>query len=131
MTIFNDIDWLQFAKDEFGAKNIGGGDFYYLLQTMLSEKRMSFPQLLSGAARGMGCTVHEGLSYSLDQDWDDPSSFNEVVFFVGDVESSTLNVADYLELIEIASNAYLSFFPDDAEEVRRNFEKIVSRYRGK
>ncbi|MDQ1835618.1 hypothetical protein [Massilia scottii] len=123
-----DENWLAIVKEAFDEKGAGGRDFYYLLNTMLSEGKMTFPQLVLDAGGGIGCTVHEGLSYSLDQDWDDSDFFNEVVFFVGEMESSKLSVCEYIHLIKVASDAYCSHFPIDSEAVARNVARLICRY---
>ncbi|MDM5182174.1 hypothetical protein PO883_33940 [Massilia sp. DJPM01] len=124
----NDENWLVTVKAAFDEKGAGGGDFYYLLNTMLNEGKMAFPQLVLDASGGIGCNVHEGLSYSLDQDWDDSDFFGEVVFFVGEMESSKLSVGEYIHLIKVASDAYCSHFPIDSEAVARNVARLISRY---
>lgn len=74
-------NWLQSVKDQFNEKGVGGGDLYYLLETMIPEGKMTFPQFLSDAGLGQSCKMHEGLSMSLDQDWDNSEAFDEVNFF--------------------------------------------------
>ncbi|MDQ1816773.1 hypothetical protein RBA41_26065 [Massilia sp. CCM 9210] len=125
----NDERWLFFVKDEFDARGAGGGDFYYLLQTMLKEEEQTFPQLVFDASSGCGCTVHEGLSYSLDQDWDCPDLFDEVVFFIGDIESSKLSIGEYVDLIKASSDAYCFYFQSDLGAVMKNVERLICRYK--
>lgn len=127
--MLHDQEWLLTIKENFDEKGAGGSDFYYLLQTMLNEKKFTFPRLVFDASNGIGCTVHEGLSYALDQDWDHPDDFNEVNFFIGEIESSKLSVDEYIYLMKIASEAYLSFFSIDTESVKRNLERLIFRYR--
>ena len=128
MTNENETNWLKSVKDKFIAEGPGGGDFLYLLEIILSEGNANFIQILNQAANGHGCIAHEGLSYSLDQDWDDPSLFDEVTFFVGDNESSTLSINKYLSLIDVACQAYISLFPNEKEIVSENFNRISHRY---
>ncbi len=122
--------WLALIKEPFCEMGQGGQDFFYLLEQMIGENKMTFPHLLSNATHGNGCTVHEGLSYSLDQDWDDPRAFDEVVFFIGDMESASLSVMEYLNLIDIACEKYTDIFAEDREHVLDMRKRISVRYSG-
>lgn len=124
-----EIKWLVVVEENFDAKGSGGSDFHYLLTTMLREENISFPQLVCDAALGNGCTVHEGLSYSLDQDWDYPDHFDEVCFFVGEIESSSLTIDDYVDLVKIACDSYCRHFSVNAEAVKRNLQRLIHRYK--
>ena len=125
----NPVDWLTPIEHHFDAKGSGGQDFYYIIQTILDEKRLTFKKILENAAVGCGCVVHEGLYYSLDQDWEDPRLFDEVVFFLGDYESSTLAIKDYFYLLQIAIDGYIPTSPEDKEDILKNFNIALERYR--
>lgn len=122
-------DWLDLIEREFELKGLGGEDFFYVIQTIVNEKKMTFRDIVKNAATGCGCVVHEGLFYSLDQDWEDPSLFDEVVFFVGNYESSTLSIKDYFYLLLIAIKAYISSSPEEKEEILENYNIAIERYR--
>lgn len=77
---------------------------------------------------GEGTTVREGLSYSLDQDWTHPEDFDAVTFFVGDMESSSLSVPDFLVLMQTAAEVYLTHVPADSEPVLRYLKRLEARY---
>ena len=113
----------------FDSNGAGGRDMFYLLRTLLTEGKMRFPQFISDAAKGHGCTVHEGLSYSLDRDWDSPENFDEVKFFVGDLESSALKIDDFIFLLQTACTAYLAKNPGDHDFVTGNMMHLIKRYR--
>ncbi|WYX52477.1 hypothetical protein WJ977_09755 [Achromobacter xylosoxidans] len=72
--------------------------------------------------------MSEGFSYSLDQNWDDPESFNEVSFFLGEMETSSISVSDYVSLMKIAADIYSAFFPDEGNGVLRSAERLEERY---
>ena len=72
--------------------------------------------------------MSEGFFYALDQDWDDPESFNKVSFFLGEVETSSIPVPDYVSLMKIAADVYSAFFPDDGDGVLRSAERLEERY---
>ncbi|WP_179280638.1 hypothetical protein [Bordetella genomosp. 1] len=72
--------------------------------------------------------MSEGFFYSLDQDWDDPKDFNEVSFFLGEMETSSISVFDYVSLMKIAARVYATFFPGEASGVLKSAEKLEERY---
>ncbi|NHZ36760.1 hypothetical protein [Massilia rubra] len=124
----NDKTWLIMAKEQFDAQGLGGADFYYLIETMLDSGKMSFPQLVVDAANGHGCTVREGLGYVLDQDWEPSTLFDEVSFFIGEMEGPGLSIGEFVALVQVASEAYCASFPTDADALKRNVEKLIHRY---
>ncbi|CAB3912415.1 hypothetical protein LMG26788_04866 [Achromobacter pulmonis] len=91
-------------------------------------KKIDFPAFIYDASRGFGFTVSEGFSYSLDQNWDDPENFNEVSFFVGEMETSSIPVPDYVSLMKNAADIYSAFFPDEGDSVLRSAERLKERY---
>jgi hypothetical protein len=126
---FKKIDnWLKEITIAFDKKGAGGADFLYLLDTMLQEKNISFMQFIERAANGFGYTIHEGLYYSLDQNWENPNLFNEVTFFVGGIESESLTIPDYLALLKTATSAYISSHPADTEMALQYLNNVTERY---
>lgn len=128
MCLDQEKKWLQAIEEYFEGE---GSDFYYLLDAMVKNSKIDFCDLLSNAAMGHGCTVYEGLMYSLDQDWDIPEEFSGVSFFVGDVESSVLSVEKYLSLINFAALKYLDLFPDRQDRVINSLSHVENRYGGR
>ena len=124
-------NWLKEVMIEFDKKGAGGTDFLYLLDTMLQEQNISFMEFIEKAANGFGCTIHEGLYYSLDKNWENPNLFNEVTFFVGDIESASLTILDYLELLKTATSAYISSQPEDAKMALQHLNSVTERYQKK
>ncbi|MFM9928084.1 hypothetical protein VLK31_34290 [Variovorax sp. H27-G14] len=120
--------WLEKLKAKFAASAIYSDDFYDLLNEAVIDKRISFAGILFDAAKGHGCRVSEGFFYSLDQDWDNPSEFDGVAFFIGDIESSVMPVKDYLALIKIAAEVYLESFPEEMKRIFDSLEEIEKRY---
>ncbi|CAM3269498.1 hypothetical protein PSFL6913_25860 [Pseudomonas fluorescens] len=94
----------------------------------MARGRTNFPAFIYDASRGVGFSVSEGFFYSLDQDWDDPEDFSEVSFFLGEVETSSIPVPDYVSLMKIAADVYSTFFPDDGGSVLRSVERLEERY---
>ncbi len=122
----NEVEWLE-KKEGYFLEN-GGVDLYYLILTMLKEKKMNILQFLYDASRGIGCVVHEGLEYVLDQDLDDSDEFTEVSFLVGDYESSTISPQHFVELMQVISDTYIEAYPNDRESVERNMNQLKARY---
>lgn len=120
-----DTNWLSSARNHL--ENNGGEDLWYLIFTLLREEKMSFPHFLSKAVEGHGCWAHEGLGYSLDQDWDLPEDFDEVIFFVGDQESSKLSVPDYLLLMKYLVDVYEEIHPDVESDIVVKFDLLRDR----
>jgi len=128
MTINRELLWLGTIESLLCSHSSGGADFYYLVATMVKEGRFSFPQLLSLATQGHGLTIHEGLSYALDQDWDNPASFDHIAIFVGDIESSALSIKDYLHLLHWAATTYAEIFPEHQSGVLEKLSAVLDRY---
>ncbi|WP_347254560.1 hypothetical protein [Leminorella grimontii] len=124
--MINKLEWLE-NKQEYFLEN-DGIDLYYLISTMLKEQKMSFLQFLYDASRGIGCTVHEGLEYVLDQDWDNPEEFDEVSFLLGDYESSTLSPKRFVELMQVIADSYIDAHQNDKKSVENNMAKLKERY---
>lgn len=89
---------------------------------------MSFVFFLGRVAEGFGCTVHEGLGFSLENDWDDPSAFDGVAFFVGGHESSVMPTGVFVQLLAVACEHYVDSTADDAATVLQLLDRIRSRY---
>ncbi|WP_156183768.1 hypothetical protein [Chromobacterium sp. LK1] len=123
-----DKQWICEIREYLDGFGTGGEDLYHVLSSVLLEDKMNYLQFLARASEGHGCHVHEGLGYSLDQDWDFPEDFDEVAFFVGYFESSTLKVSEFLLAISCISKAYVERHVEDKQAVERYIGKIRSRY---
>lgn len=106
----------------------GGKDLCYILSTILAENKYSFINFLLNASNGNGCNLHEGLYFSLENDFDANQTFNGPVFFVGDMESSTLKISAFLILLGYVCCAYISFDEGAKEIVNEYMSKIADRY---
>lgn len=122
------LAWLERLKESFASTGLNYEDLYELIKASIARGRASFPALIYDASRGGGFSVSEGFFYSLDQDWDDPKDFNEVSFFLGEMETSSISVSDYVFLMKIAASVYSAFFPDEASGVLKSAEKLEERY---
>jgi hypothetical protein len=122
------LAWLKCLKESFASTGLDYEDLYDLIEASITRKKTNFPAFIYDASRGVGFSVSEGFFYSLDQDWDDPENFNEVNFFLGEVETSSIPVPDYVSLMKIAADVYADFFPDDRGSVLRSAEKLEERY---
>lgn len=124
----NNLVWLERLKESFASTGMNYEDLYELIKASIARGRTSFPALIHDASKGVGFSVSEGFFYCLDQDWDDPKDFNEVSFFLGDMETSSISVFDYVFLMKIAARVYATFFPDEASGVLKSAEKLEERY---
>jgi hypothetical protein len=120
--------WLEKVESELNCWGVFYGDFFYLLSSAIVERKTSFTGFLSDASRGVGFNVREGLFYLLDQDWDEPSKFNEVSFFIGDVESSSISVSEFVRALEVAALTYVKEFNDEKDMVLNCLLKLKLRY---
>lgn len=123
-----DVPWLDALKKAFVSTGLDYEDLYALIETSIIREKTNFPAFVYDASHGFGFTVSEGFSYSLDQNWDDPESFNEVSFFLGEMETSSISVSDYVSLMKIAADIYSAFFPDEGNGVLRSAERLEERY---
>ncbi|OIN52311.1 hypothetical protein BLL37_04635 [Pseudomonas azotoformans] len=122
------LAWLESLKESFVSTGLDYEDLYELIEASMARGRINFPALIYNASRGFGFSVSEGFFYSLDQDWDIPEDFNEVSFFLGEVETSSIPVPDYVSLMKVAADVYSAFFPDDRGSVLRSAERLEERY---
>lgn len=122
------LAWLERLKESFASTGLNYEDLYELIKASIERGRTSFPALIHDASKGVGFSVSEGFFYSLDQDWDDPKDFNEVSFFLGEMETSSISVFDYVSLMKIAANVYSASFPGEASGVLESAEKLEERY---
>jgi len=122
------LAWLKRFKESFASTGLDYEDLYELIEASMARGRTNFPAFIYDASQGFGFSVSEGFFYALDQDWDDPESFNEVSFFLGEVETSSIPVPDYVSLMKIAADVYSAFFPDDGDGVLRSAERLEERY---
>lgn len=124
----NDIFWLKELKKRFLISGLEYRDLYDLLIEAIVRNRTTFPAFIYDASRGEGVSVGEGYYYALDQEWDDPEEFDEVSFFLGEMESSSIGVADYVALMEIAADVYVNNFPEERDRVQRSVNRLKERY---
>lgn len=120
--------WTDEIRAPFNETGESGGDFWYVLSTLEHEKPMSFTYFLSKISNGYGCTIHEGLGFSLENDWDDPSEFDDVSFFAGEKEISLMPTRTFVNLLAIACNQYVAFFPNEQTTVMQLLGRIRDRY---
>lgn len=123
-----DVPWFDALKKALISTGLDSEDLYALLEASIVTEKINFPAFIYEASRGFGFTVSEGFFYSLDQNWDDPKSFNEVSFFLGEMETSSISVPDYVSLMKIAADIYSVFFPDEGNGVLRSAERLKERY---
>lgn len=122
------LSWLEKLKESFASTGLDYEDLYELIEASITRKRTNFPAFINEASKGVGFSVGEGHCYSLDQDWDDPEEFNEVSFFLGEVETSSIPVLDYVFLMKIAADVYSDFFPEERDSVLSSAKKLEERY---
>ncbi|MFK3790325.1 hypothetical protein ACI2KO_08700 [Pseudomonas piscis] len=120
--------WLEKLKNSFASTGLNYEDLYEVIKSSVDRGRINFPAFIYEASKGFGFSVAEGYFYSLDQDWDDPEEFNEVSFFLGEAETSSMPVAEYVFLMKIAADVYSSFFPEQRDSVLRSANKLEERY---
>lgn len=121
-----DVLWLEKIKAEIYANS--GRDLYDILYAALMGKKTSFRVFLKMASEGYGISPSEGFSYALDQDWDVPEDFDEVSFFLGEFETSSIPPEHFVQLMQIISNGYLQSFPEDSQSVEQYIEILRKRY---
>lgn len=121
-----EIEWLSRLQKDI-VEN-GGVDLYYLIKTMYKEHKMNFLQFIYDASRGIGCDVHEGLGYALDEDYEDPRDFKNVDFYVGEMDSSELPPQKFVELMQIISDSYIEAHPKEKDSIEFYMNKLRERY---
>lgn len=123
-----DNSWLFTLREAFEATGKDFIDLYDLIEAALVRRKTDFPMLLHNASNGYGCAAGEGFFYALDQNWDDPSDFSGVSFYIGEMETSVMAVSDFVTLMEVAINVYLTAHPEEEERVLASIERLRLRY---
>ena len=126
--MMNNLVWLESLKYSFSSTGLDYEDLYHLIEAAIVRGKTNFPAFIHDASRGYGFSVSEGFFYSLDQDWDDPEGFDEVSLFLGELETSSIPVCDYVFLMKIAADVYSDYFPDEGGSVLRSAERLEERY---
>lgn len=120
----NDISWLKKTKERL----VDGDDLYLVIETLLQENKITFPQFVYETSQGISVTINEWLEYALDQDFDNPEEFEEVIFWFGGSESSRILPEYFIKLMSIITESYLEYYPEDKEAIHRNMAKLTKRY---
>lgn len=122
------LAWLESLKESLASTGADYEDLYELIETSITRGRTNFPAFIYDASQGVGFSVSEGFFYCLDQDWDNPEEFNEVSFFLGEVETSSIPVSEYVSLMKVAADVYSGFFPDERDGVLKSAKRLEERY---
>ncbi|WP_432216922.1 hypothetical protein ACREYJ_16045 [Pseudomonas kribbensis] len=122
--------WLSRLKQDFDAAGSDSDSLYELIEAAVSRGKISFPALLHDASKGLGVTVGEGFFYSLDQDWDEPELFDNVSFFLGGVEISSMAIPRFVFLMRVAGNVYSDCFPSERDKICSSLDRLEKRYLG-
>ena len=79
-------------------------DLTVIILDSLKNNSFSLANILYEASKGHGITSSEGCFYVLDQDLDFPEEFEQVIFYLGEFETSKMSLSDFI--------SYLSFISD-------------------
>ncbi len=122
------LSWLEKLKRSFASTGLDYEDLYELIEASVRRGKTNFSAFIYDASKGYGFSVGEGYFYCLDQDWDDPEAFSEVSFFLGEVETSSISVQDYVYLMKVAAEVYSAVFPEDRDSVISSARRLEERY---
>jgi hypothetical protein len=120
------LNWLIKIKNHFYDKGVR--DLYDIIYLTLSNNQMKYLSFLKMISEGDGFFPNEGTGFTLDNGWDDPSDFKEVIFYLGEYESSTLSPQHFVELMQIISNSYIETHPKDKDSIEFYMNKLRERY---
>lgn len=122
------MDWLKRIEITFQEPNTG--DFYCVVEDVLSKGKLSFLNILLDNSKGFGIGTNEYIYYSLDSDWDNPEDFDKVEINVGSMGGSTssLTLNQFYQLLELLALSYIQDFPNDETKVRDYLGRIKRRY---
>lgn len=120
------LSWLIQNQDYLYQNE--GRDLYDIIYSTLSNDKMSYISFVKMASEGSVFFPSEGTGYSLDEDWDDPSEFVEVIFFLGEYESSTITPQHFIKLMQVISDSYVEAYPEDKETVEHYMLRLRERY---
>ncbi|MBW5465939.1 hypothetical protein GOY11_32990 [Pseudomonas aeruginosa] len=122
------LSWLDKLKESFASTGLDYEDLYEIIEASITRKRTNFTAFINEASNGVGFSVGEGHFYSLDHDCDDPEEFNEVSFVLGEVETSSIPLLDYVGLMKIAADVYADVVPEESDSVLSSDRQLDERY---
>ncbi len=120
------LSWLIEIKDYLYNK--GGRDLYDIVYATLLNDKMGYKSFLKMASEGYGYTPSEGFGYALEQDWVIPEEFDEVTFFLGEYETSSISPDEFFNLIKCITDAYDKNHPSDRMITEKYIEQLSERY---
>ena len=118
--------WIDKISSKLIVQN-NAEDLIFIIREAILNKRFSYIDIMKSITKGHGISSSEGCGYSLENDWDFRDEFDGVYFFIGDVESSKMNLIDFIFMINKITESYLEHFPND-KEVRMVLDTINKRY---
>jgi hypothetical protein len=120
------LNWLIKIKNYFYDNNVR--DLYDIIYLTLSNNQMKYLLFLKMVSEGDGFFPIEGTGFTLDKGWDNPIDFKEVIFYLGEYESSTISPPKFVELMQIISNSYIEAHPKDKDLIEFYMNKLRERY---
>lgn len=119
---------MWFDKTEKFLQENDGYDLYTVIREVLIKNKLSFVNILFEASKGYGISSDEYTGYSLDQDWDNPEDFDGVYFYIGELDSDSLSLKKFYNMMTYISNEYISEYPEDKNKVSKYLDILFNRY---
>ncbi|ENV63673.1 hypothetical protein F4U02_09910 [Acinetobacter haemolyticus] len=118
--------WLENVQNYYFVN--GYHDLYHILKETISTNKMNYLNILFHISNGYGITSSEGCGFGLEQDYDHPEEFINIQFFMGDMQSSTMELCNFFETLVKTSECYLDTYPTDKKKIHEYIDKIRQKY---
>lgn len=105
-----------------------GYDLFFIISEMKQKNIMSFPNFLKQISCGFGLVTSEETGFGLENDYDNPNDFEEIIFFIGGHESSVVTKNKFCELLKVLSQIYLTYYPNESIIINKYILDIYQKY---
>lgn len=122
------LSWLEKLKESFASTGLDYEDLYELIEASITRKRTNFPAFINEASKGLASLWVRDISTLLIRIGMILKSLMRSVSFLGEVETSSIPVLDYVFLMKIAADVYSDFFPEERDSVLSSAKKLEERY---
>lgn len=103
-------------------------DLFFIISEMKQKNIMSFPNFLKEISCGFGIVTSEETGFGLENDYDNPNDFEEIIFFIGGYESSVVKTNKFCDLLKVLSQMYLAYYPNESIMINKYILDIYQKY---
>lgn len=103
-------------------------DLLFILCEIHEKNIMKFSYFLKQISCGFGVVVSEETGFGLEENYDNPEELDEIIFFIGGYESSTISKKKFCDILKGLSDIYILYSPKEKEIIYKYINDIFKRY---